>query len=436
MQADVKVSDKVTLSGELKHVKEEDLSATSNTVDSTNGEATLGAFKVGYDLNKDVNLYAIAQGTIDRKGAYESNDLLTLGIKAALNSKLDLRGEFSSGNRGDAITVGADYRASDSYSLYSNFTLSTDRTDNNKKAFTVGQRKSVSDQLKVYTEHQFTHESIQSGVGHTFGLDYQLSKELVANFSVQSARLDKEDGGLTDRDAFSVGLSYKEDATDASTRLEYRRDKGSDEDTEQWVTTNKVNYRLNPSLRLQGKLNYSETNDQRGNIRDAQFTEAGLGFAYRPINHDRLNILGRLTYLYDLQPLSQSTNVDEKSLIASLETSYQLNQKWEIGGKLAHKLSEVREDRDAGSWSENDATLAAARVRYHLTKKWDAMAQYHWMNSEESNDLQHGAMLSVDRHIGKNLKLGIGYNFTDFDDDLSSNDGTAEGWFINLVGKY
>ncbi|MEH6457683.1 MAG: hypothetical protein V7749_15250 [Cocleimonas sp.] len=440
VQADVKVSDKVTISGELKYVKEDDLSATANTIDSTDGEATLGAFKVGYDLNKDINLYTIAQGTIDRKGAYETNNLLTLGIKAAINSKLDLRGELSSGNRGDAVTVGADYRATDSYSLYSNFTLSTDRTDDNKRTFTVGQRKTVSDQLSVYTEHQFTHETIQSGVGHAFGLDYKLSKELVANFSVQKARLDKVESGLTDREAFSVGLSYKEDNVDASTRLEFRRDKGtnagSDEDTEQWVTTNKVNYRLNPSLRLQGKLNYSQTEDQRSNIRDAEFTEVGLGFAYRPVNHDRLNILGRLTYLYDLQPLSQSTNVDERSLIASLETSYQLNQKWEIGGKLAHKLSEIREDRDAGDWSENDATLAAARVRYHLTHKWDATAQYHWMNSDESGDLQHGALLSIDRHIGKNLKIGIGYNFTDFDDDLSSNSGTAEGWFINLVGKY
>ena len=112
-----------------------------------------------------------------------------------------------------------------------------------------------------------------------------------------------------------------------------------------------------------------------------------------------MNVLGRLTYLYDLQPLSQSTDVDEKSLIASLESSYQVNQKWEIGGKLAHKLSEVRTDRDAGSWEENDATLAAVRVRYHLTNKWDAMAQYHWMNSKESKDTQHGAMVAVDRQI-------------------------------------
>jgi hypothetical protein len=58
------------------------------------------------------------------------------------------------------------------------------------------------------------------------------------------------------------------------------------------------------------------------------------------------------------------------------------------------------------------------------------------MNSAASQDTQHGAMISVDRHIGKNMKIGIGYNFTDFDDDLSNTDGTAKGWFINLVGKY
>ena len=64
------------------------------------------------------------------------------------------------------------------------------------------------------------------------------------------------------------------------------------------------------------------------------------------------------------------------------------------------------------------------------------MAEYHWLNSDESQDTQHGAMISVDRHIGKNMKIGIGYNFTDFDDDLSNTSGSSKGWFINLVGKY
>ena len=435
-KVDFRVNDKLTLSGEIKHVEEKDLSANAGTANTTDGEGTLGAFKVGYNHNKNVNLYAIAQGTIDSSGAYENNDLLTLGIKAALSSKLDVLAEVSAGDRGESLTAGLDYRLSDSYSLYSNFTLSTDRTDNVQDAITFGQRKRINDQLSVFSEHQFTHQNRQTGIGRTFGIDYQVSKEIKATASAQSARLDKEDSGLTDRDAFSVGLSYKEDKIDASTRLEYRRDEGDNEETEQFVTTNNVNYRLNPSLRLQGRLNYSETKDNLGNTRDARFAEAGVGFAYRPINHDRLNVLGRLTYLYDLQPLAQSTGTDEKSLIASLEATYQVNQRWEVGGKLAHRSSEIRDARDAGDFSRNDATLASARVRYHLTNNWDATAQYHWLNSQESDDTQHGALISVDRHIGKNLKVGVGYNFTDFDDDLRNTDGSSEGWFVNLVGKF
>ncbi len=431
VQADYKVTDDLTLSGELRRVREDD-----KTLANQDGMGYLGAFKVGYDLNKDVNLYAIAQGTLKKRGAYKDNNLVTLGTKAKINNKLDMTAEVSQGDRGRSATLGASYAVNDGYRLYSNYTLSNDKIDQSRSTFTVGQRKTVNDQLKVFTEHQFTRDKKASGIANTFGLDYQINEELTASTSLQTARLDKASSGLTHRDAFSVGLNYKKGKSNASTRLEYRRDKGATENTEQWVSTNQIKYKVNPSLRLQGKLNHSVTKDKIGNSRDARFTEASLGFALRPVDNDRLNVLGRLTYLYDLQPISQSIQPDEQSLIASIESSYQVDQKWEIGGKLAHKKSQIRTNRDTGTWSKNDATLAAARVRYHLTHKWDAMAEYHWMNSQASKDTQHGAMISVDRHIGKNMKVGIGYNFTNFDDDLSNTDGTAKGWFINLVGKF
>jgi len=431
VQADYNLNEKTTMSAELRHVKED-----YKTDDSLDGEGTLGAFKVGYDLNKDVNIYAIAQATLNKKDGYEDNNLFTLGGVAKLDEKTDINAEISTGDRGDSALIGLKYAVTEDYDLYTNYTHSTDNTFDNRNLFTIGQRKSVSDQLKVYTEHQYTHSDKESGIGHTFGLDYVFTKELDFNASVQTARLDKIANGLTDRDAFSVGLNYKKNATKASMRLEYRKDKSSVEDTDQWVTVNQVHHRLSPSLRIQGKFNYSETSDNLGNTNDARFTEAGLGFAYRPAENDQHNILGRITYLYDLEPIGQGNSTDEKSLIVSIENSYQVNHKWEVGGKLAHRKSEIRTDRNQGEWIDNDATLAAVRVRYHLTHKWDAIAQYHWMNSDSSKDMQHGAMISVDRHIGKNMKIGIGYNFTDFNDDLRDNDGSAKGWFINLVGKF
>ena len=44
-------------------------------------------------------------------------------------------------------------------------------------------------------------------------------------------------------------------------------------------------------------------------------------------------------------------------------------------------------------------------------------------------------MWALYRHIGRNLKFGVGYNFTDFSDDLTDLDYDSQGFFINLVGK-
>ncbi len=37
--------------------------------------------------------------------------------------------------------------------------------------------------------------------------------------------------------------------------------------------------------------------------------------------------------------------------------------------------------------------------------------------------------------MGKHVKLGAGYNFTDFSDDLPDLDYNSQGLFINLIGK-
>lgn len=435
VQADLKLGSKITMSVEARRVEEVDQSATANTLDLSDGEGTLAAFKVGYDLNKGVNIYLVAQQTIETLGDYESNDLVTVGTKAKLTQRVGLIGELSAGDRGEAATLGLDYKRSNDHKFYTNYMLSKESQDTQRNLFTVGQRKSVTDRLSVFTEHQFTRETLQYGLGHNVGMDYDVTKNLAFNASIQTANLEQNDGGITDRKAVSVGLNYNKNKTKASSRLEYRLDKGDAQDTEQWVSTNRIDYRVNPALRVQAKLNASETKDSLDNTSDAKFIESGVGFALRPTKHDRLNVLGRLTHLYDLQPSAQSSEVDEKSLIASVEAAYQVNQRWEVGGKLAHKQGEIRSDRDTGDWEKNDATLAAARLRYHLSNNWDAMIGYHLLDSDESQDTQHGAVVSLDRHLGNNLKVGVGYNFTEFDDDLSSTDGTAAGLFINLVGK-
>lgn len=428
---------RVTVGAEVKVIKEEDQRGAAT---SSDGEGMLAAFKVGYGFNENVNLYVIAQHTIEKSGAYESNDLLTIGTKSRISKRLGINAELSSGDRGEAATAGLDYKWNDKHSFYTNYTLSTDSTFDKRNVFTIGQRRAVSNRLNVFTEHQFTHEADQSGLGHTFGMDYDFNKDVTLSGSVQTAELDRADGGVTERDALTAGVTFKRGKSSGSSRIEYRRDNvvsGTDpKSTEQWVTTNAIHYRATPSLRYQGKLNHSVTRDEGDQSKDATFTEAEVGFAYRPVTNDRLNVLGRVGYLHDLQPESQSSDPDAQSLLASLEATLQMSQRWQVGGKLAHKQSEIRTDRDLGTWFENDASLASARVKYHMNHHWDATAAYHWMNSDASQDTQHGAMVSIDRHLGSKMKVGIGYNFTNFTDDLKDTESDVEGWFVNLVGKF
>jgi len=126
--------------------------------------------------------------------------------------------------------------------------------------------------------------------------------------------------------------------------------------------------------------------------------------------------------------------------VFSLEGIYELTRKWEIGGKVAARLGETRITRGEGPWFESGATLAAVRARYHMIHNWDALIEYHILSSEAGDDSRDGALLALYRHVGSNFKIGIGYNFTDFTNDLTQTTGAddfdANGFFIDLTGKY
>ncbi|MGQ2924322.1 MAG: hypothetical protein ACT6SF_19960 [Hydrogenophaga sp.] len=80
-------------------------------------------------------------------------------------------------------------------------------------------------------------------------------------------------------------------------------------------------------------------------------------------------------------------------------------------------------------------TFAAAQVRYELPAQWQAMAEYRVL-AVKNGGTRSGWLVGVDRDIAPSLRLGVGYNFTQFSDDLTRLDYRYRGFFINLVGSY
>ena len=120
----------------------------------------------------------------------------------------------------------------------------------------------------------------------------------------------------------------------------------------------------------------------------------------------------------------------------SAEALYELSARWQVGAKLAERRGEMRLSRDQGPWLSSDAQLALAQLRYHMLHSWDAVIDYRVLTSDEAGDERRGALAALYRHIQQNLKVGVGYNFTDFSDDLTDLDYDNDGWFVKLLGKF
>ena len=426
IEADATLGDFV-VGGEIRHIENE-------LDDNLLGKGTLAGLRAKYNINSYFDIYAAAQTTISAEGDYHDNNLYTLGTDVKLG-KLTLNAEASMGDRGDSVQVGADYGISDNYSVYSNYILSTDSTMDNRNIFTVGQKSRITDALSIFSEHQFSHSDKMAGVGNSFGIDYAFTKYLLSNFTYNKTQYD--DVNKRDRDALSASLHYNNKDVTASTKLEYRADNGKNLEEKQYLTTNRLSYKVNPSWRVMAKLNYSKTIDEINDAKEATFTEAGIGFAYRAVENTKWNIIGKYTYLYDLSTLDQIVNSpDEESHILSAQMSYQISSKWTLGSKLGLKRYSLRMDRDSGEWYESNMALGALRINYHLINKWDAMLEGHALALEDDG-VKSGFLAGLYRHIGNHVKMGVGYNFTDFSDDLTkTNDYQASGWFVNVIGKY
>ena len=62
------------------------------------------------------------------------------------------------------------------------------------------------------------------------------------------------------------------------------------------------------------------------------------------------------------------------------------------------------------------------------------MAEMRMLTLPDIRQRRRGALATIYRHFGSNLKVGAGYNFTDFSDDLTDLRYNHKGVFVNLIG--
>jgi len=89
------------------------------------------------------------------------------------------------------------------------------------------------------------------------------------------------------------------------------------------------------------------------------------------------------------------------------------------GAKYGFRFGQISESRIDNDFVDSSAHLGVLRADLHIVKNWDAVVEGRVLYLPEAESTRYGAFAAVYRHFGDNLKLGVGYNFADFSDDLS-----------------
>jgi len=414
------------------------------------GERTDAVAQVAYDPSSNWRAYGFVQGTVASSDGREDNGRIGAGGSYRLTKRFKMDAEVSGGDLGPGARLGTHFLYNDKTRLYLNYSLENERTDSGLRVrrgtLVSGLKRRLSDSSSVYFEERYQDAGSQTALTHATGINF-IARErwnLGANTEFGTLR-DSLSGAETDRTAAGVRVGYNLDSIQFSSALEYRRDDAQQADATfnertVWLFRNNFKYQLTPDWRVVGKLNHSVSDSSLGEFYDGGYTEAVFGYAYRPVQHDRLNALAKYTYFYNVPTTDQlgfqntAAEFIQKSHIAAFDLSYDVTADWSIGGKYAYRLGQVSLDRVQPQFFDSNAQLSVLRADWRFRKGWESLAELRLLDLSDLDQRRGGALVAIYRYFGKHLKVGAGYNFTDFSDDLTDLSYDHQGVFINLVG--
>ncbi len=417
------------------------------------GKRSDAVLQVGYNSLEDWNAYAFVQDTLSATGDREDNGRIGVGGAYQLFENLRVMAEVSGGDLGTGGKLGSNYLHSDRTSMYLNYSLDNERGDQGLSGYrtdggnlVAGMKTRWSDSTSVFVEERYQHNDATKGLTHATGVSLAPTERLNVGVRADVGTLqDTQTGAETERRAGGIQVGYSFEKLQLSTGIEYRLDETQQPDLTlaertTWLFRNSFRYQMSPGARLLGKFNHSSSDSSLGAFYDGGFTEAVLGYAYRPVTHDRLNTLVKYTYFYNVPTTDQvalnGTPVEfvQKSHVAAVDVTYDLLPRLSIGGKYAYRLGEVSLDREDRQFFDNDAALYVLRGDWEFREHWELLVETRLLDMADLGEQRTGALMAISRYLGDHVKLGLGYNFADFSDDLTDLDYDHQGIFLNLTG--
>ncbi len=412
------------------------------------GSRTDAAVRLTYAPSDDLSLYAFAQQTLQREGL-PRNNRYGAGVTAQLTSRIALTAEASDGDAGPGAAVQLRYQASADNEIYIGYSLDPTRHGagsplSDQGTIVLGGRYRLSDSITTWTESTLDLPGNQQSFTQMYGLSFMPNPQWTVTGSIERGQVrDAEDGDF-DRLALSLGAAYtRDDDLSARLRLEYRHEDGAGtaRDRETWALSAGYSNRVAEDWRILASVDAFYSQSAEGDFQNGEYVRASLGYAYRPIDNERLNVLFGYSYLRDLPAVDQlasdgtAAGARQVSHVLSIAANYDLTEELTVGAKLGYRSSEVAE-RGSDVFTANSATLAVLRADWHVVDQWDIMAEGRILYTHETETVERGAAVGVYRHLNENVRVGLIYEWGDVSDQITDINYSSQGIGLNIVATF
>ncbi len=416
---------------------------------TTNGSRTDVAGRITYSPRDGLSYSIFGQNAVNTDGL-DAFNRLGLGVSAEVGNGWKLSAEISDGTGGFGARALAAWSDEAGNSTYFGYALDAGRAidagvssrDNGGK-YIVGGRRQISTDLAVVSENSYDIFGSARNLTNMYGVEYAQNDFLTYSAALEIGQIADDVNGDFDRQALSFGVRFDKEALTGRARVEYRQERASNgstrNDLDAIFFTADARYQIDEAQRLVFRIDASETKTDGSSLLDGALIDASIGYALRPVENERLNIIASYRYLFDMfgqeiDGVAGSGPVQE-SHVADLQLSYDLSRQWTLGAKIGGRWTDSAADSSMALTS-NDAWLGVLNARYNVVHNWDVLVEARVFDAVDANATETGALAAVYRHFGNNAKVGVGYNFTSFSDDLTDLTQDDQGLFINFIAKF
>ena len=407
------------------------------------------------NVNNAGAVNSVAPNTANTPDLHATTLYLGAGLK--LSERFSLNGQVEAGNnRGAGLTTSvrrfelmAAYQIAERARLYARYAQQTGLTSqyaldtaDKSNAFSVGIDATYMEGGNVFSEYRLRDANNSREAQMATGLRNAWHWADGVTMTTGLERLKILKGTGQDATAATLGLDYTaSELWKSSARLEWRRLDTS-------LTTPGVQDTLLYTFSAARKLdrnwtflgrNYYLATKNHGLKPDGNQDRLQLGFAYRPVDTNDLDVLSK--YEYKREHNINATDEQRRVHVAALQANWHPSRPLWVSTRLAFKnVAEVFPSTEGGGSDAYRAYLIGGRAIYDITENWDIGFMANVMNGKAKNQLGSSWQKALGAEVGyqmnSNLWLSLGYNWAGFSDKDLNSDYTAKGAYLRLRYKF